>query len=465
MLLWRVYSKDRERSGVMRRLFLFLFLWTVCFTAGAEETVPVSGGERSFPENHEKMETENGEDRFFILTWKENKEAVWYDLQIFPEEEFFGRKEMKPPVYTNSHVFRNGIILPGSIFSSYKGRGGLYFRVRGIGLDGAVISDFSLPCSLKKAARFLPEPAPLPRVHYHEGNGTNLLYPAYSFVPVPGAAAYEVEVAGEKTAEETGEMFDDPVYRDVVTSPDLFDPFPRIGTFYWRVRGLDEAGEPLGTWSKPQKIGNDPSEKREVGILGDSISHGGGRMAYSPADWSYNYAAYLDFPVMNFSRSGDETSMMAERFARDVLPFHVRYLLILGGTNNLRLGKSADSVISDLRTIGNMCREADIVPVFLTIPPIDPLRIEMYHHQKTAEDWKSSFQKVNDWIRGELHIDTALPFESYETMPAGLAADGLHPDAKAKEMMAAVINREMKKIMAAETEKKQSVSAEKRGKT
>ena len=50
-------------------------------------------------------------------------------------------------------------------------------------------------------------------------------------------------------------------------------------------------------------------------------------------------------------------------------------------------------------------------------------------------------------------------------MPAGLAADGLHPDAKAKEMMAAVINREMKKIMAAETEKTQSASAEKRGKT
>ena len=420
-----------ERGGLMGRLFLVLFLWFAVLTAAADD----------------------GEERFFLLSWPENREAVWYDLQIFPQEEFFGRKEMKPPVYRNSHVFRNGIILPGSLFSSYEGRGDLYFRVRGIGLDGAVVSGFSLPCSLKESVRFLPALSPVARVRYHEGNGTALLYPAYSFVPVPGAAAYEVEVAEEKAGEK-GHVFDNPVYREVVTLPDLFDPVPRVGTFFWRVRGLDRAGEPFGVWSEAEKIVNDPSEERVVGILGDSISHGGGRMSYSPADWSYNYGAYLDFPVMNFSRSGDETFMMAERFARDVLPFHVRYLLIMGGTNNLRLGKSAESVIEDLQTLQTMCREAGIVPVFLTLLPVNPVEIERYYHQKTAENWKSEFQKVNDWIRGQVHIDTAGPFESYEMMPASFAADGLHPDAAAKEMMAAIINREMKKIMAAETEKK-----------
>ncbi len=102
-----------ERGGLMGRLFLVLFLWFAVLTAAADD----------------------GEERFFLLSWPENREAVWYDLQIFPQEEFFGRKEMKPPVYRNSHVFRNGIILPGSLFSSYEGRGDLYFRVRG--LDGA----------------------------------------------------------------------------------------------------------------------------------------------------------------------------------------------------------------------------------------------------------------------------------------------------------------------------------------
>lgn len=68
------------------------------------------------------------------------------------------------------------------------------------------------------------------------------------------------------------------------------------------------------------KIVNDPAENWETGILGDSISHGGGRMSYSPADWPYNYAYYLDFPTINMSRSGDKTDDLLRRFDADVLP-------------------------------------------------------------------------------------------------------------------------------------------------
>ena len=53
----------------------------------------------------------------------------------------------------------------------------------------------------------------------------------------------------------------------------------------------------------------------------------------------YNYAYYLDFPTINMSRSGDKTDDLLRRFDADVLPFHVRYLLIMGGTNNLRCGE------------------------------------------------------------------------------------------------------------------------------
>lgn len=99
---------------------------------------------------------------------------------------------------------------------------------------------------------------------------------------------------------------------------------------------------------------NDPEENWETGILGDSISHGGGRMSYSPADWPYNYAYYLDFPTMNMSRSGDETGDLLRRFDADVLPFHVQYLLIMGGTNNLRGGGTAEKVILTWRLFRKM---------------------------------------------------------------------------------------------------------------
>lgn len=74
------------------------------------------------------------------------------------------------------------------------------------------------------------------------------------------------------------------------------------------------------------------------------------------------------------SRSGDKTEDLLRRFDADVLPFHVRYLLIMGGTNNLRCGGTAEEVISDLEALQEKCRANDIEPVLLTIPPIAPDR-------------------------------------------------------------------------------------------
>lgn len=58
---------------------------------------------------------------------------------------------------------------------------------------------------------------------------------------------------------------------------------------------------------------------------------------------------------------------MAERFEADVLPFRLRYLLIMGGTNSLRGGEDPEEVIGDLRYIGDKCRENGIKPIYLTL--------------------------------------------------------------------------------------------------
>ena len=64
------------------------------------------------------------------------------------------------------------------------------------------------------------------------------------------------------------------------------------------------------------------------------------------------------------------------------------------------------------------------------------------------EGWKASFDEVNAFIRGEVHIDTAAPFEEMEELPTWLALDGIHGDWNMKRMMAEVINREFPKVVA-----------------
>lgn len=114
---------------------------------------------------------------------------------------------------------------------------------------------------------------------------------------------------------------------------------------------MDENGNPLGIWSLPEKVRTNPEEHFEVGIFGDSITQGGGHLYHSPADMAYSYVTYLDFPAVNMGRSGDTTEMMEDRFDRDVLPFHVKYLLIMGGINDLRMGADPQKVIGHLEAI------------------------------------------------------------------------------------------------------------------
>ena len=105
-------------------------------------------------------------------------------------------------------------------------------------------------------------------------------------------------------------------------------------------------------------------------------------------------------------------------------------------------------MISDLKEIQRKCREHGITPILMTLPPINPENIQKAFNEPTYEGWKASFDEVNAFIRGEVHIDTAAPFEEMEELPTWLALDGIHGDWNMKRMMAEVINREFPKIMA-----------------
>ena len=134
--------------------------------------------------------------------------------------------------------------------------------------------------------------------------------------------------------------------------------------------------------------------------------------------------------------------MTLDRFDRDVLPFHLRYLIIMTGSNSLRGWTSADEVISNLASIEEKCRENGIQPVFLTLPPLNPENIKRAFNEPTAENWRERFQKVNEWIRRQPHIDLATKIPEDHDLPYELGIDGIHLNSRGKQLMAEAINEQ-----------------------
>lgn len=367
------------------------------------------------------------------LSWKPDYDAVKYDVT------FSRRDQGKMEGTWKTTAYMSDMLLPES--GQFKDLQGLYWQERPLDFDGYPIGAESGPRPLESSVTPVSRNAPLPRQDRSGERGGALLYPVYSYVGNPGASSYEIEVLSAYPENTEGTAHS--MYRigggDFLYT-DFYDDTPRFGTWYWRVRGKDEEGNPVGQWSLPQKR-QLSTEGYTIGLYGDSITHGGGRMSYGPNDLEYSYGHYLDFDTINLGDSGNTSHDMVERFDRDVLPFHLKYLLILGGSNSLRGGVPAEEVIRDLQEIQQKCRDHNIVPILLTLPPINPSSIDKVFHEPTAEGWEEAFRKVNAFIRTQPHIDTAAAFLYDNLMPEYLALDGLHGDVEAKKRMADMINR------------------------
>lgn len=367
------------------------------------------------------------------LSWKPDYDAVKYDVT-------FSRQDHGKMAGTwKTTAYMSDMLLPES--GQFKDLQELYWQEKPLDFDGYPIDAESSPRPLESSVTPVSRNASLPRPDRSGERGGALLYPVYSYIGNPGASSYEIEVLSAYPENTEGTAHS--MYRigggDFLYT-DFYDDTPRFGTWYWRVRGKDEEGNPVGQWSLPQKR-QLSTEGYTIGLFGDSITHGGGRMSYGPNDLEYSYGHYLDFDTINLGDSGNTSHDMVERFDRDVLPFHLKYLLILGGSNSLRGGVPAEEVIRDLQEIQQKCRDHNIVPILLTLPPINPSSIDKVFHEPTAEGWEEAFRQVNAFIRTQPHIDTAAAFLYDNLMPEYLALDGLHGDVEAKKRMADMINR------------------------
>lgn len=378
-----------------------------------------------------------------ILTWDKDSESVYYEIEFFAEKPMFlsPTQDSDKAVFRSYAIFQNHYNVPLQSFASdILGKTPLFWRVRGMDIDGNPYTPFSELAELWTSGDKEPMKAPEPLTDYNNGNGSVLLYPVYHWIPMTGMVRYEIEIYEGNPLTDKDAKKVDTLRSDVA---ELYDANPRYSNrdFYWRVRATDEENIPTSRWSLPKRFRTAPADRWEVGVLGDSISHGGGHYSYGPEDFEFSWLRYLDFPAINLSESGDTIQMTVKRFDRDVLPFRPKYLLIMTGTNSLRGGEDPKVVIAGLREIQKRCRENNIRPILMTLPDVNPENIEHVFHEPTADDWPERFGEVNAYIRTQVHIDTAAAFPRPDgVLPTPFAMDGLHPDVMGKRLMGLVVN-------------------------
>ena len=375
---------------------------------------------------------------FFV--WHTVPNAVCYEFELLdapPEVEGGIALSKIHHLDSTRKVYTNGYQADLRPFANKKE---LYWRARALGLHHEPIGEFS-----KAEKIFVDATKPFPNCPLINNFDfmdylPQPIYHVFDWIPLHDGVKYEVELATEPDGVAAWRMVSD----DVSSCYDEYGR-PYAGAYYWRVRALDENNNPIGTWSNSEKfIVDDMTGGVDVAVLGDSISHGGGAVSYSPRALQYSYETFIDFPVVNISRSGDTSRTTLERFNQDVLPLKPKNLIISTGANCLRDARiSAQDVIADFAGINKLCLQNDIRPIFLTLMPINPANLQHAFHTPTDPDWREKLQEINAYIkRQEFFIDIEPYFyDAQGTMSSDFSVDGIHPDIRGKMLIGELISK------------------------
>ncbi len=375
-----------------------------------------------------------------LLVWESMENVVSYEVEI--SDIRYQNKEQRVPnghvIYRQDHIFAPGVEISTANLNGHA-VGKLYYRVRALDIDQNPISLFTKSERLDQGFKDYPKPF---ATSYFNNSRLVPLYPTYSWIPVLNAARYEVEITNQQPENPNGTHSS--IYRitsQLVEGSSKFDSYDFTaytapGTYYWRVLAFDDHNNPIGSYSDaiPFTV-HDGTQT--FAALGDSITHGGGAISNPPADKRYDYTYYVPYPVKNLGRSGDTSEAVVDRFDHDVLPFRPTYLFILAGSNSIRGGTPAAEVIANFEQLKEKCSLNGITPVFLTLPPLNPARIERVFNQPTAGNWQEELAKTNSYLLQQKYVIDVYSqlVDKNGRLPENYSTDGLHPDIKGKKII------------------------------
>ncbi|MBQ4421499.1 MAG: SGNH/GDSL hydrolase family protein [Schwartzia sp.] len=422
----------KGRSGLFRALSLGLALsCAACFSWEAEASSGATLTERLAEASIRQLPRSAAQDKV-RLTWPMTPGAARYRVAI-----------LSAPAYAPQNViYEETVSAPGAEIDlevlARKGGAAFetaYWAVRPMRYGGAPLGDFSAPQPLSAGER--TPVSPLPNSDY----GTMAeppIYLVYAWVPVRKTSSYEVEVWREDgSARERVRHYY--TYETI-----LYDeaPLNTPGRYTWRVRALDGYGRRWSDWSEPEAF--TVNANVTVAALGDSITHGGGAVTVPPSRSMYCWESYAGLPVKNLGRSGDSSYDLLTRFEADVLPFAPKYLVVMGGVNDFRVGVSAQTTIQNFSRIAEKCSAYGITPIFATATPISPELMKQVREIETAAwNWQAERQALNAWVMAQPYaVDVAASLTDEDgDLKEELTTDGLHPDAEAKKIIGEAIGK------------------------
>jgi len=104
----------------------------------------------------------------------------------------------------------------------------------------------------------------------------------------------------------------------------------------------------------------------DIIFFGDSLTFGYGVPKQN--SWVYKLTQNFSSSSLNKACNGDTTTSMLFRYSNDVLIYHPSKIFIMGGTNDLLLGRSVSSIIDNLEL---MIKENDNInsEIIMGVPP------------------------------------------------------------------------------------------------
>jgi len=178
-----------------------------------------------------------------------------------------------------------------------------------------------------------------------------------------------------------------------------------------------------------------PDQVRTV-ALGDSITAGEHRdMLLANSSTSYFDVATCDrdSPIGFAANAGvwqNTTAQMLERLDSDVVSRSPELVLVLGGTNDIRLGQG-DRTVENLAAIRQRLDAEGIAAMFALVPPSDEFPAET----DALNDAIAAWAAAEDVPLLDFHSPLA---DADGTYREGQSIDGIHPSEAAAGVLAAV---------------------------
>ncbi|UCE63866.1 MAG: hypothetical protein JSU59_01525 [Nitrospirota bacterium] len=154
-------------------------------------------------------------------------------------------------------------------------------------------------------------------------------------------------------------------------------------------------------------------KKPDIICFGDSLTVGyQSPTADNPEYRETPYGDYLQYQlgqnhwVVISGLNGELTTGMVNRFRRDVLEHLPRYVIILGGSNDLGWNRTPSDIFTNLAMMYDQAQAGGITPIAVTVPSFRPLQLPDFSEaSELPRSNRAEWQMIHSHIERRLELN------------------------------------------------------------